>query len=75
MVVRVPMAVTNTEASAKVSQYAPEITAAATTAAAAPDIRVKTTAKKTKSLRTMAPTPHAYFAQVEGEIALSKLQR
>jgi hypothetical protein len=68
-------AVANTEASAKAGQYAPEITAAVTTAAAAPDIRVKTTAKKTKSLRTMAPTPNAYFALIEGEITLSRLQR
>ena len=68
-------AVANTEASAKAGQYAPEITAAATTAAAAPDIRVKTTAKKTKSLRTMAPRPNAYFALIEGEITLSRLQR
>jgi hypothetical protein len=68
------MAFTNTEANAKAAQYTPEITAAATTAAAAPDIRVKTTAKKTKRLRTMAPTPHAYFAPIEGEMALSRLQ-
>ena len=68
-------AVANTKAIAKAGQYAPEITAAATTAAAAPDIRVKTTVEKTKSLRTMAPKPNAYFALIEGEITLSRLQR
>src|SRR5262249_53668790 len=65
----------DTKANRKAGQYAPEITAPAPTAAAAPDIRVKTTAKKTKSLRTMAPRPNAYFALIEGEITLSRLQR